>query len=204
MSMIENVCEKISNTAALKLDLDDDRKAIVHYGLFAMIQIGLSIVLTLIVGFILGVFVESIIITLAIVTLRKNAGGIHAKTPTQCLLIGTVITSIGAIIASKLVLNIDTVLLIGGLVFIYSLIIILIYAPSDSVAKPIKEESERKRLKKRSVLVLCVFYVIVFLCLARYNMVGDYRFITYSICIYMGMAWQSFTLTKIAHKIFKF
>ena len=38
MFKIENICEKISNNIAQELNLDDDKKSVINYGIFAFIQ----------------------------------------------------------------------------------------------------------------------------------------------------------------------
>lgn len=202
MTIIEKVCDKISSTIAEELNMDDEKKAVVHYGVFAVIQISLSILCTLIVGAVLGVFVESLIISLIIVALRKASGGIHARTPNQCIVIGAVIISAGGLLCKASTLSAQHAAVIEVVIFLGAFAIMAKYAPSDSKAKPITKDSERKRLKQKSIVTLFIYCILVSLCFIVYYYNNNYNLITYALCICFGTAWQSFTLTKTAHMIF--
>jgi len=50
-------------------------------------------------------------------------------------------------------------------------------------------------MKKRSLIVLCIYYVITLVLLSGNNSV----FFPYVGCVYMGIIWQVFTITKLGH-----
>src|SRR5471030_1140003 len=100
MMKIEGVCKRISNNIAQELNLDDDKRDVINYGIFAFIQMGICIALVIIFGLIFNVVTEALIISFTISILRKSYGGVHASSSGKCAIIGT-ITSVGMGIISK-------------------------------------------------------------------------------------------------------
>lgn len=72
-------------------------------------------------------------------------------------------------------------------------------APVDSLVKPIKSIEKRIRFRKISINILNIYLIIVISNILFYMNVGDFRLLNYSLCIYMGVLWQVFSLTKSGH-----
>lgn len=202
--------ERLSNNLALKisqeLKLDKDNQEIIAYGTFAMFQINLSILFVIIFGFIFGITIEALLISFSGSILRKYSGGAHASTPNMCIIIGTGICIGQALIISLLIspiVNPLMLLILGIITFIYSYYLINKLAPVDSPAKPIKTQKKINRMKKGSLYVLSVYLVISSLLSFIYIYLGDERYAVYTLCIFTGAAWQSFTLTKAGHLTIK-
>lgn len=199
MFKIQNICEKISSKIARELNLDDDKKSVINYGIFAFIQMVMCIVLVIIFGFIFNVVIEALIISFTISLLRKSSGGSHASSPGRCAVIGT-IASVGMGLLSKYIdVNFNGVVLMGVIIFIWSYYIIHKLAPVDSIAKPIKSIEKKKRLKKSSIMILSIYLMIVVINLLHFYFMKDYIVLVYSSCIYMGLLWQVFSLTKYSY-----
>ena len=192
--------EKLTNNIALKisteLKLDNDSKEKIAYGMFALINIVLSIILVIIFGLIFHVAIEALTVCFTGSILRKYSGGAHASSPSNCAIIGTIICIgqallflIGPVIAPV------TVLILG--IGIFSLAYYLLYklAPVDSPSKPIKSKEKRSRMKKGSIIVLSAYIIIVMINAIFFISSRDRRFLVYPLCIYGGVAWQVFTLT---------
>lgn len=198
MLRIEKVCEKLSSDIAKELNLDDDKKSVINYGIFSFVQMGFSVLLVMIVGAIFNVFVESLITSFTTSILRKSSGGAHASSPIKCAIIGT-ISSVGMGLISKYyIINININILIGIITFIGAYCILYKLAPVDSIAKPIKNIEKRKRLKKHSIMILSVYLILVIINFAYYFLKNS-NVLVYSSCIYMGVLLQVFSLTKIGH-----
>jgi len=196
MFKIQNICGKISSKIARELNLDDDKKSVINYGIFAFIQMVICIALVVIFGFIFNVVSEALIISFTISLLRKSSGGIHASSPGRCAIIGTIV-SVGMGLLSKYInVNFSGVVLMGVIIFIWSYYIIYKLAPVDSIAKPIKSIEKKKRLKKSSMMILSIYLIIVVINLLYFYFMKDYIVLVYSSCIYMGLFWQVFSLTK--------
>ena len=203
MIKIEDICEKISNNIAQELNLDDDKKSVINYGIFAFIQIVICIGLVIVFGLIFNVVIESLIVSFTISILRKSSGGVHASSPGRCAIIGT-ITSVGMGLISKYInVSLGLVIFVGGVIFIWSYYIIYKLAPVDSIVKPIKSIEKRTRLKKSSVMILSVYLIIIIAESLYFYFMRNSSVLVYALCIYMGMLWQVFSLTKCGHLLIR-
>ncbi|MFW2487388.1 accessory gene regulator ArgB-like protein [Clostridium chromiireducens] len=203
MLKIEYISEKISNNIAQELKLDDDKKSVINYGIFTFIQMVICIVLVIIFGIIFHVVAEALIVSFTISILRKSSGGVHASSPGRCAIIGTV-TGVGMGLMSKYInISFSLVIMIGCIIFTWSYYIVRKLAPVDSLAKPIKSLKKRTRLKKRSMMILSVYLIIIIVEIVYYYFIRNKNILVYSVCIYMGMTWQVFSLTKYGHSVMK-
>ena len=201
MFKIENICEKVSGYISKELNFDDDKKSVINYGIFAFIQMGICIALVIIFGFIFNVTIEALIISFTISILRKSSGGVHAKSPERCAVIGTVASVGMGLICKYINVSFSFVILVGIIIFIWSYYIVYKSAPVDSIAKPIKNIEKRKRLKKSSIIILNVYLIVVVINILCYSIMKNFSLLTYSLCIYIGLLWQVFSLTKCGHLV---
>lgn len=198
---IEEVCRNISDYIAIELNLDEEKKSVINYGIFAFIHMIICIVLVAFFGAIFNVFLEALIISFTTSILRKTSGGVHASSPERCAVIGTISTILMALIAKRISVKCDLNLLIGISVFVYAYYIIYKLAPVDSPSKPIKNPKKKIKLKKKSIIITTIYLGIVIINISAYLLTGKYVFLTYSMCIYMGLIWQGFSLTEKGHLI---
>ncbi|MDU1279265.1 MULTISPECIES: accessory gene regulator ArgB-like protein [Clostridium] len=196
---LELLCKNISYNLKKELNLDDDKRSIIEYGLYAVIHMLISILSVAIFGKIFGVMYEALIISFVEAILRKYSGGVHASTPFNCILIGIIVAVVPAYLIKSINLNINYIVFIGAILYITSLIIIYKLAPVDSPNKPIKKEQKIKKLKKSSLIVLSIYMIIVCYNIIMYYISDSQTFLIYSVCIYAGILWQVFTLTKYGH-----
>ena len=196
---MEKLCNKIANKLAIELNYDNDKKEVLAYGAFALLQMLISIAFVLIFGLIFNVAVEALIISFTVSLLRKYSGGVHASSLSACMFIGTTIC-VGLAISIKCFLvppfDIKIQLIIGVIIFIWSYYLIYKLAPVDSPNKPIKREEKIRRMRKGSIIVLSIYLVIALINIISFYYIGGNKFIIYVICIYSGILWQTFTLTK--------
>lgn len=201
MFKIENICEKLSNYISQELNLDANKKSIINYGIFGFVQMGICLALVTIFGFIFNAIIETLIVSFTISILRKSSGGVHANSPGRCAVIGTVSTIAMALICKHINIRFDVVILLGGIIFIWSYYTVYKLAPVDSIAKPIKSLEKRKRLKKSSIIILSVYLIVILINISCYLVVKNSNLLTYVLCIYMGLIWQTFSLTEGGHLI---
>lgn len=199
--------EKISNNIALKIqkesNLDEEKYQVIKYGLYAFFQMGFSILAVIIFGAIFNVALEAFIISLAISILRRSSGGVHASNELNCAIIGSIISVIPAILIKKITMDIklDIMFFMGSMIISYILLKKL--SPVDSPNKPIRTEKKLKRLKKASLITLGCYMilVIIFILLSVIFKIDYLKDI--GLLITFGCLWQSYTLTKSCHKLYK-
>ncbi|MFQ9247686.1 MAG: accessory gene regulator ArgB-like protein [Clostridium paraputrificum] len=199
---VEKLCKRLSSFISKELDLEKDKEAVVNYGIFSLIQIFMSIGLVIVFGLIFGVLIEALIASFTGSLLRKSSGGVHADSPGKCTAIGTVMCVGIGLISKKIDISISLMILIEICIFIWSYIIIFKYAAIDSLAKPIKKEEKRMKLKKASIVILTIYLIIITLNTILFHLSGEEKYIVYSLCMCFSIIWQVFSLTKSAHYLF--
>ena len=196
---LELLSKNISNYLKRELNLDEDKRSIIEYGIFSLFHVLISILLVVIFGFIFNVIIEALIISFTIAVLRKFSGGAHASTSTNCAILGVLISVFPAYTIKKLNFENLYVILMGIVVYIISVIVIYKLAPVDNPNKPIKKKEKIKRLKRGSIIIVSIYMIIVFINISI-NYIKDMNLLLlYSSCIYVGILWQVFTLTKYGH-----
>lgn len=198
---LELLSKNISINLKRELNLDEDKRSIIEYGIFAFFHMLISILLVAIFGIAFNVMIEALIISFIGAILRKFSGGAHASTSINCAILGVLLSVIPAYIIKNIILNSNYIIIVGALVYIISFIFIYKLAPVDSPNKPIKKEEKIKRLKRGSIIILSIYMIIVILNISIYSMNSFNSLLVYSSCIYVGILWQVFTLTKYGHII---
>ena len=198
---LEVLSKNISNNLKRELNLDEDKRSIIEYGIFAFFQMVISILLVAIVGFIFNVMIKALIVSFSGAILRKFSGGAHANTSVNCIISGTLMSVIPAYILNNIYLNKNYVVICGILLYIISFKIIYKLAPVDSPNKPIKKRGKIKRLKRGSIIILSIYMLLVFINVIIYYIKDMNLMLVYSSCIYVGILWQVFTLTKYGHVV---
>ena len=198
---LELLSKNIANNLKRELDLDEDKRSIIEYGLFAFFHMGISILLVAIVGAIFNVMIEALIISFVVAILRKFSGGAHASTAINCAIVGVLVSVIPAYLIRNINFNSNYIISIGILLYIISFITIYKLAPVDSPNKPIKKAEKIKRLKRGSIIILSIYMIIVLFNIITTYVSKNNVLLLYSSCIYIGILWQVFTLTKFGHFI---
>ncbi|MBE6054453.1 MAG: accessory regulator AgrB [Clostridium sartagoforme] len=198
---LEVISKNISNKLKIELNLDEDKRSIIEYGVFAFFHMLISILLVAIIGLVFNVMIEALIISFTGAILRKFSGGAHASTPTNCAIVGVLISVIPAYIIKHISLNSNYIIFSGILLYIISFILIYKLAPVDSPNKPIKKEAKIKRLKTGSIFIISMYMIFAVVNIGMYYVKNINFLLVYTTCIYIGVLWQVFTLTKCGHII---
>lgn len=201
MFNVEEFCGKITNIIGDELDLNYEKRSVINYGIFAFVQIFMSVILVTVIGGALNVLIESLIILTSICILRQSSGGAHASSPGICTFVGTILSVGMGFVVKNMNLTIMLVIIAGGIIFIWSYYTVYKLAPVDSAAKPIRKVEKIKRLKKSSILILTVYFIVVLVNIIGYHIAQNENLLVYSGCIYIGLLWQVFSLTKSGHVV---
>ena len=191
--MIENICNKLTLKIRKEMpEVDDERAEVINYGLQLVIgEIPKTFVL-LIIAYICGVLELSIIALLAIMPYRLTSGGVHLKTHIGCI-IGTSLFYVGSSLLSKYVviepLYIKYILI--GNTWVFSVIMIKLYAPADTEAVPIFDDKVKR---KKQIVSYISFTVGMILVLVIHNN-------EISNILLLANFIQTLTITNAAYKI---
>ena len=204
---MEKFIRKFADTTAVKLGYDEEKAAVIAYGLLALAQMLTLLVLSSVIGIIFGCFIECLIIFFFTGFLRKFTGGAHSKTLIGCMINALFIIGLLGIFSKYALISVYNTLqednfyfltmLSAIIIFLPCFILIFKVAPVDSPNKPIKKPEKIKRLKKQSIVAVSAYFiaVIVLLLLAP----KDISYFSAAVALCVSTLWQCFTLTKIGH-----
>lgn len=198
MSIIEALANKIADEISQQLSLDQERRAVIAYGLIGVLQITTLLFLITVLGIATSTLVESLIIFFGVGFMRKSTGGAHSKTMWGCNTVSVLsIASLALISRYLLGVNIDINWNLGITVAVFLVGLAVFYqrVPIDSPNKPIVSADKIKRLRKESfsklVFLLALTVIIVF------TADSHHRFYSIASSIRMAMLWQTITLTEM-------
>ena len=139
-------------------DYDDDKLDEIRYGLEAIYLSLSKTIVILLVTLMLGIFKEAVIVLLFFNFLRMFAFGIHAKKSWQCWISSSIMfIGIPYLCIYTELSNIYYYILIG-----FSVLNFLLYAPADTVKRPLVKKHRRIKFKVLTLITSLVFIIIFF------------------------------------------
>lgn len=194
------LAEYLGEKLSMALQYDQEQKEVIVYGLLGIIQFVIVLSLLLIFSSLFGTVAASLILSFSVSALRVHAGGAHLSSIWVCSLTGVVISVLIPTVFVLLgVQNLSSNYLfyITNGILLLALWIVIVKAPVDSPNKPITKPEKIKKLKRKSIIVVLIYFVIGnFL---AYKLLNVYLF-----CLLFGVMWQCFTMLKIGHTILGF
>lgn len=192
--MIDKICNFLMKRVKQKMpEVDEERAEVIRYGFELIIGEVPKMILIFIIAALLGKL-KYFLISIAIVCpYRIFSGGIHFKTHIGCL-ISTALLYLGNVFFCEWFsfsnLYIKLIFAIG--VYIFSTIMIILYAPADTDTVPILIKRDRKIAKVKAIIWVTI---IVSLSFVFKNMTIS------NLCIF-GVLFQTLTIMKISYRIF--
>lgn len=129
----------------------------IRYGLESIYLSLTKVIVILTVCFILGIFKQSIILLLFFNGIRLFAFGIHAQKSWMCW----VASSILFIGFPYLCIYLKLPIYVHLTLLFISFLTIIIYAPADTIKRPLVRKNKRIKFKVLSIL-MCIIYFIIF------------------------------------------
>ncbi|ABR35303.1 accessory gene regulator ArgB-like protein [Clostridium beijerinckii] len=198
MSLTEKIATKIGNNAKLFLNVNEEQEQIIVYGAINLFQMLFAILWVIIAGLLFGVFYEALIFSISASILRKYSGGVHASSPSRCVIIGTFSAVLAGILINNIFYSINSinVAVISGAIIIFAFITVFRNAPVDSIKKPIKNIETRKQFKRKSIFTIFIFSFIIIILFMLNEKFSELYYIKLIESISVGVLWQTITLTK--------
>lgn len=203
MIRVEAFAHYIAGKLAGQMNFDKDKKAVIAYGLTAIIQMITIFLIISVIGLMFGFWYECILIFIGVGIIRKSTGGAHSETMLGCIIISVLSVTVLSWL-SRFLLSFDmnpyTNILASCLVYFICFIVFYIRVPVDTPNKPIVSDLKIKRLRKQSFIVLTVFFIlsIAAVLLSEWNN----RFLSIGTSLRLTMLWQMFTLTRTGAFLF--
>lgn len=194
MPMVDKICDNLMNKIKEKMpEVDDERAEVIRYGLELMFGEVPKLLIMIIIATLLGILKYFCVSVLIICSYRIFAGGVHLKSHIGCI-IGTNILYIGNVYISKYIyfFNIYNKILFASVVLLFSMIVISLNIPADTISVPIL------RKKDRLVKKICSYIIVIFSIIISFYIKDK---IISNMCI-IGILLQSITTTRIIYSIF--
>ena len=159
--MIEKICESLTKKIQEQMpEVDNERAEVIKYGLEIIIGEIPKLILLVVVAIILKIGWLVVFAYLTMLPYKVMAGGFHLKTNIGCL-IGTFTVYYGNVLISKYMviepIYLKYIIIIAT--WIFSIIMIRLYAPADTINLPILRKKERKTKKILSYIFATIMLI---------------------------------------------
>ena len=137
---------------------DEEKQEEIKYGLEGIYIAVSKVVVILIISAIIGLFKEAIMFLLLFNVLRAFAFGLHASKSLYCW----ISSSISFLLIPYLSKNFEFPLFFYIVASGFALISFILFAPADTVKRPLINKKKRNIYKVFSIVFACLFIVLIF------------------------------------------
>lgn len=193
--MIDKFCEYLVKKIRKQMpEVDDEKAEVIFYGIQLIVGEIPKIFLMFILGFLLGLWWQTLLAFILLLPYKTTSGGFHLKTHLGCFICTNLVYCGNAFISTiwnfpNEISKYITILAI----WIFGIIMVSIYAPADTENLPILTKKERKTKKILSYIFLSINMVVAL-------------FIPNTIIsnlIIIGTGLQTISITRIAYILTK-
>ena len=192
--MIDKICTFLTNRIRKEMpEIDDERAEVINYGLQNIIGEIPKTFLLFIIAFLLNMLKEVVFMFLVLIPYRGASGGFHLKTHLGCIL-GTTIFYCGTVFLSQnIILEEVTKYILIGIIWVFGMIMIKLYAPADTENVPILSKKDRRR--KQIIAYIAYTVGLVIAIFISNNIISN--------ILIFGNFVQTLTITKLSYKLTK-
>lgn len=192
--MIDKICTLLTNRIRKEMpEIDDERAEVINYGLQNIVGEIPKIFLLFIIAFFLNMLKEVVFMFLVLIPYRGASGGFHLKTHLGCIL-GTTIFYCGTVFLSQnIILEEVTKYILIGIIWVFGMIMIKLYAPADTENVPILSKKDRRR--KQIIAYIAYTVGLVIAIFISNNIISN--------ILIFGNFVQTLTITKLSYKLTK-
>lgn len=185
--MIGRISVLLSERIGVKLNSSDNERVVYAYSIEVLLSLLLNLIILSVAAYILNKKWELLIFIIFFSGLRSFAGGYHAKTHAECILVSLSMFVVSAMCGTYFKQYGEIILVLG---VIFSVFMVFRLAPSESGNKPLSKNERKKyeRISRILVIILSIFAVTLYFLRAGTNNI----YITASV----AMAVESASLLK--------
>ncbi len=193
--MINQICESLTNKIRQEMpDIDDEEAEVIKYGLELIIGEVPKILLLFIIAIVLKIGWLVIFAYFTMLPYKIAAGGFHLKTNIGCT-IGTLTIYYGNVLISKYIIwtPIYAKYTVIFMIFVFSMIMVSLYAPADTVNLPILTKRERKTKRILSYVFSTITLLVAII--IKDNILSN--------ILLLNVLIESICISKVAYKLTK-
>lgn len=163
--MLNSLARRIANFILTQKSIEENMFSIYIYGIELLISSVLGVLLVVVVGLVLGRFIDSLLFLLSFIFLRKYTGGLHCNSYTACNVM-TVLTFVVAVELAGLINYFSHKLLLLVLMVVFIDFVILLLTPVSNPNKPVLLQD---RVKYKAIaIIIFSFHLGVMILLKNY------------------------------------
>lgn len=156
---VPNMAAKITRTIFRDREVDEDRFAIVKYGVeifLVNVTKGITVYLA---AALLGMIWQTLVVHFSYLIIRRHSFGLHAKTSLGCTITSVVVFVVLPYFVKEVQLSGWMIVLISALI----LLNIAIFSPSDTENMPLFNAQKRHVLRRKSIIntVIVIFIMLL-------------------------------------------
>lgn len=161
--MIDKFCDWITNKIKQNVDnIDEEKELVINFGVRLIFGELPKILLLFIIGFLLGIGWYTLVFFFLLCPYRSFTGGFHLKTHLGCMITTSILYLGPVLLAKYLPIQQNYILYImAEIVAIFSIFIIIKYAPADTENIPILTKKERKSKKIKAYISLIILMSVI-------------------------------------------
>ena len=165
---------------------NNDKINEIMYGIEGLYLTFTKTVVICIIALILGIFKELIYLLVAFNFIRLFAFGMHASKSSICLIFSSLVFIIFSILCKYIVLP-------KYMLYLIVLVIISLYAPADTIKRPLIKRNKRIKFKILSIMVVIIYFILT-LVLKNNLLINSLIF---------GLLIECILINPITYKVFK-
>lgn len=194
--MIDKICELILARLKKEMpDIDEERIEVINYGLQMIIGEVPKLFGTMLIAYLLGVLKLTILAYIMLLPYKYFVGGVHAKSHLACMITTPLIYCGNALISKNITLIPDLHRYLAVLlVWIFSMVVISIYAPADTENVPILRKKERKFKKIMSYITMSITLLVAIVLQDKYIVISN--------ILIIGCLIDSIFITRPMYKLY--
>ncbi len=173
--MIDKICNIILKRIRKEMpEVDDERAEVINYGLQMIIGEIPKLLATLLIAYLLGVLKLTLLAYILLLPYKYFVGGVHAKTHLACMITTPTIYCGNALISKVLpIIPIQYRAISVIAIWVFSMIVISIYAPADTENVPILRKKERAFKKVMSYIMMTITLIVALLIADKYSIISN-------------------------------
>lgn len=165
--MIEYLAGRIADNQIGKGRIAGYDRAIYQYGYVLLMETGINIFLSVVLGVICHTLPEVLLFLLFFIPLRSYAGGWHMAHAWQCILVTNITILCVTLAAAFLSRYLSAGFLLGA--DILACAVICIMSPIDTEAKPLEEDEKIIYRKKARIICISELFINMIISLLSWN-----------------------------------
>ena len=147
---LNNMSVKIANWLIGQKAISSDERELYAYAVHCLFSLIYPIAFASVVGIISGMIMESIVMIIPFMIIRKFSGGYHADSFGKCLIISSIVIAGALLIYNGVTLN---------AFYIAASILLIIFSPIDSINKRL-DDDDKMFCKKITIVIVLVIFII--------------------------------------------